>query len=303
MSNNDFTEFINIFRKYVFQNGSKKSELGRLCLILDNIVDGHRRYFLFYPEIEKIILILEEDIKSTFDDKEHDEILQYNKMILLILITYGILNINGSIFNSISEKGYSFQYFFYPELKKFYRDDQIFETSSFFETYDSSIPSDFFEKRQKFENDSYICSLIRDDRINEFRYHMHQTNISAKSCVEPSIYETYTLLFEDVKLIEYAAYFKSMKIFLYLFSEGAQMNPKLWTFAIHGGNPKMIHFLEDHKNFNHSMDEETCITALKTVIQFHFNSIADYICNHFSYEGIEEDICTFCIQYYKAGKT
>ena len=102
-------------------------------------------------------------------------------------------------------------------MKEFYSEDQIFEASSFFETNDSSIQSDLFEKGEKFENDSYISSLIRDDHIDEFRYHMHRMSISAKIFMEPSIYVTHTLFFEDVKLIEYPSYFGSMKSFFTCF--------------------------------------------------------------------------------------
>ena len=42
---------------------------------------------------------------------------------------------------------------------------------------------DYDEKRQKGENDSYICTLIRNDLIDEFIVHVNKTNISLSSTI------------------------------------------------------------------------------------------------------------------------
>ena len=41
-----------------------------------------------------------------------------------------------------------------------------------------NVLTDFEEKRQKGENDSYVCSLIRNDSVEEFVTYLNQTNLS-----------------------------------------------------------------------------------------------------------------------------
>ncbi|KAK8899033.1 hypothetical protein M9Y10_001330 [Tritrichomonas musculus] len=122
----------------------------------------------------------------------------------------------------------------------------------------NDLPANFFENRKKGENDSYICKLIQEELIEEFITYVNQSNISLKSTIKPSIYETNAFLIQKqnesndnspgisgfsfgfnqcnsndiinngVTLMEYAAFFGSIQIFQYLEINGAEMNQTLW---------------------------------------------------------------------------
>ena len=78
----------------------------------------------------------------------------------------------------------------------------------------------FEEKRQKGENDSYLCELIRTDSIEDFISYVNQKNISLSSKIKSSIFETNSFLVEkEPSLIEYTAFFGSIQIFQYLLNK------------------------------------------------------------------------------------
>lgn len=66
------------------------------------------------------------------------------------------------------------------------------------EKYQEQIESEIFpifeEKCQLCEKDSYICTLIREDSVEEFVSHVNRTNLSLYTQIEPSIYETNSFL-------------------------------------------------------------------------------------------------------------
>ena len=63
-------------------------------------------------------------------------------------------------------------------------------------------------------------------------------NISLLSTIKPSIFEI------NKYLIEYAAFFGSIRIFQYLRFNNIELQPSLWFYAIHSNNTEMIHLLE-----------------------------------------------------------
>ena len=62
------------------------------------------------------------------------------------------------------------------------------------------IPEDFYEKRKEGENDSHICSLIRNDSIIEFIKYVTENNYSLDYTITSSIFETNSFLLKIVKL-------------------------------------------------------------------------------------------------------
>ena len=114
---------------------------------------------------------------------------------------------------------------------------------------DSNIFTNYEEKREIGENDSYICSLIREDSINDFISHISRYNISPSSIISPSIFETNLFLInnKNTSLIEYSAFFGSIQIFRYLKMKIDELKPKLWLYAIHSNNVEIINLLEDEE--------------------------------------------------------
>lgn len=102
-----------------------------------------------------------------------------------------------------------------------------------------------FEKKCRIgENDSYICTLIRKDSVEEFISYINRINLSHSSKIKPSIYETNSYLIDkEPTLIEYAAFFGSIQIVQYLKYNEVQLNFSLWFYSIHSNNAELIHFL------------------------------------------------------------
>ena len=108
--------------------------------------------------------------------------------------------------------------------------------------------SKFEEKCRTGENDSYLCTLIREDSVEDFISHVTRLNITLSSKIKPSIYETNPYLIgKEVSLIEYAAFFGSIQIAQYLKFNNVNFDFSLWFYSIHSNNADLIHFLEDNE--------------------------------------------------------
>ena len=91
--------------------------------------------------------------------------------------------------------------YFYPEIKSFVN-KELNEQIQF------EIPENFDEKRKLGENDSYLCEMIRKEKIEEFITNINQNTLSLNLIIENSIYETNPfLLKKKISLIEYASFF------------------------------------------------------------------------------------------------
>lgn len=128
---------------------------------------------------------------------------------------------------------------------------------------DDKIPENFYEERKTGENGSFIAKLIQKDSVEDFISHVNRTNLSLKSKIKLSIYETNSfllklnkkrfcefndnLLNDDTSLIEYAVFYGSIQIFNYLRLSGVELTPSLWLYAIHGCNGEIIHILEENQ--------------------------------------------------------
>ena len=78
------------------------------------------------------------------------------------------MNIYNEFQYKIERNGYHYYHFFYPEIKKFIGEEKFKDILEELITINSNILDCFEEKRQKGENDSFICSLIREDSVEKF---------------------------------------------------------------------------------------------------------------------------------------
>lgn len=69
--------------------------------------------------------------------------------------------------------------------------DLLFDHISLFEIFQY-----LRKKCQIGENDDFICTLIRNDSIEDFVTYVNQTNLSLTSQIKPSIYETNSYLID-----------------------------------------------------------------------------------------------------------
>ncbi|KAK8876609.1 hypothetical protein M9Y10_006827 [Tritrichomonas musculus] len=156
----------------------------------------------------------------------------------------------------------------------------------------------FDENRKTGENESKLYHIIRNDIINDFISHVTHNEISLKTTVSYSIYETNSfLLYEKPNLIEYAAFFGSIQIFNYLFKNKVKLTPSIWLYAIHGKNPKIIKILVDNKIIP---EDKSYKKFLREAIKCHHNEIVVYIKSNLIHNQIDVDefIGSESIEYY-----
>lgn len=273
IENNDdmnFDDLISIFEQQeITKNFDELKEFLNMVLTVSN---HHHRTSIFFDIIKCIILYFKEDLQTNLSNIEIFNFFKRNKIILLFLIEEQIINFDESIFNCINEMNYTKRkkiiQFFYPELKQFIDKNLIKTDEKEVIEYDTDIEI----KRKTGENESFICTLIRNDSVEEFISYVNRSNISLHSTIiKPSIFETNSFLKnKEITIIEYTAFFGSIQIFQYLLFNNVDLEPSLWSFVIHSQNAELFHILEE----NHLEIPENCFFE---AVKCHHNDIANYI--------------------------
>ena len=159
----------------------------------------------------------------------------------------------------------------------------------------SAEKSNFDINRQKGENETYICELIRNDSIQEFVSYVNRANIKLTTTIEQSIFETNSILLsKEPTLIEYAAFYGSIQIFQFLRLNGVRLDPLLLRYAIHSKNAELIHVIEE--NLEKPFYSNFYKTILEEAIKCHHNDIAEYIINNYGNKR-DESFC-YGLKYY-----
>lgn len=263
-----------------------KTVLHVICKLTNN----HHRPSDFPEKISLIFRTLKSDILNQFKNWEIFNVFKNNKRALLALFREEVLKPEKSIYDIINTDKYRHSYYiryFFPEFKQFLSPEYL-------KQYDlHGSDSDFDVKRKEGENDQEICKLIRKDSIQEFTNFVEQKKLSLKTKIEPSYYETNPfLIHKKISLIEYAAFFGSLQIFNYLIENKVEMQPSLWTFAIHGNNIEMIHILEVNKVVP---VDESFNQSIKESIKMHHNTVAKVFLHNHPQKA--EDTFISCIQF------
>lgn len=269
-----------------FQNSricDDQNKLKTLLHLILNIANNHQRKQNFFSKIDQVLMFYKEYIKKYFSNWEIFNIFKRNKRILLFLIDEQIMFMDERIaekfLTDVKLSNTNYPDYFAPEIKPFISDYLQYKEEDVIERI-NEIPENFYDLRKLGENGSYICQLIQNDLINEFILYVNQNNLSIDSTIERSIYETNSFLINmnHIKLIEYAAFYGSIKIFKYLYSNKAKLNRLSLHFAIHGRNPEIIHILEENiiENIKNPY-EYYFIESIKC----HHNEIADYFLNNY----------------------
>ena len=260
---------------------SREEALLFLHMIL-GVANNHHRTNFFFVKIETILLSYKNEVNHFFTNNELFQLFKVNKPILLFLLKENIIALNEEIINDL-KKDQDHQYF-YPEIEQFYKESFAKEEEDrktfTVDNYGSIVSSidEFERKREKGENDSYICELIRNDSIREFVFHVNQANVNLSGKINPSIFETNPFLQANPpELIEYAAFFGSVKIYKYLRSKEVKMNPSLYAYAVHSRNAKMIHLLENDELISTQGAYEA---ALNESFKCFHAEISEYIINN-----------------------
>ena len=129
-------------------------------------------------------------------------------------------------------------------------------------------------------NPSNIVKAIRRDDVEKLQEISSQNKFDFNQTIEPSLYERFSFVNKrNVSLIDYAAFFGSIKCFKFLLLNGSDLKNS-GKFAVAGGNLEIIKLCEQ----NHSSFEGSCEAA----IEFHRNDIFQYIYDN-KIEPLDED--------------
>ena len=303
----NFADFNDIIKKHGYLERSDEFKL--ILYLIREINKNHRHSFSQLDKIERFLTLYIEYIKQSFTNDELSDIFKRNPQILLFLLKnvdnfdYTMIKLiynteypqffprvykdeaepdPVSMMKKYEKEDILYKYYFLDNYKAFffpYLEEKLDETerADIKEQYfrDQKALNKLEEKVRKGENGTFICQLIQNDSVEEFISYVTQKSINLSSKVNKSDFEMNPLLIKKrAKLIEYAAFFGSVKIFKYLQMNEVELTPSLWLYSIHGNSPTIIHLLEEN---GVKPEDETYAICLKEAIKCHNNNIVEYI--------------------------
>lgn len=259
-----------------------KSKLKELLRLINKIGNNHQRVSNLIDKIEQILKYFKKAISKYFSNSEIFEIFKGNKRILLFHIQEKIMIFDEYIYETIKSGKYlKYKYPQYfaslstQDYDKTFRKDRYSTSNYVIEKMMERFQNNFSTKK-KGENDDYLCKIIRYDNVKAFNDYTMKNNISLQSYIKESPYETNVFLLKknEIKLVEYAAFFGSLNLIRYMNYRGVKLTSRMWEFAIHSRNTELIKYLED-KHVPPPRNNYESI--LKESIKCHHNDIANYI--------------------------
>ena len=287
--------------------------------IIQNISFYHHRDTTFITRTKQLLLHYKDQIKQTLSNDEIFYIFEDNKLLVHFLLSNDVIRMTDKIcevmMNKYEPNGNRYCHFFYPELEQFLGEEKMKTVKNELLNKSSNIFDNYDMKREEGENDSHICSMIRNDSVEEFISYVTRSNYPLSSQITPSIYETNSFILErkDTTLIEYSAFFGSIQIFQYLMMKGVELAASLWLYVIHSNSAELIHMLETHHvlqpKFENKSETEfnrpnhEYLRCLTESIKCHHNDFADYFENNFLFQEEKdpkqkEAIIANCIKYH-----
>ncbi|KAK8894716.1 hypothetical protein M9Y10_023153 [Tritrichomonas musculus] len=293
-SDEDYENLANFFDEQKIRD---QHEFKAILHLIVNISNNYLRNADFFTNIEQILLIFQNEIDDFFSNDELFDIFRDNKRILLFLFEEKLLTPDMYIASIITSRQYKqafYPHYFSPEFRSFFNISlclYIDEKNHVFSNNTSFIQNDFetFEvKRLSGENDDFLCQIIQKDSLKEFISYANQKNLALSTKIEPSIFETNSFLMcRNPTLIEYAAFFGSMQIFEYLYSNKVELPPSIWEYAIHGQNKDIIHILERNKILPEDPSYKGClIESLKC----HYFEMTEFIKEKYFKDISDDDL-------------
>lgn len=280
----NFEVLIKQIKKHVQED---ENELKLVLLLINIISSSHHRTNNFFFKIEKILLLLKPDIQKFFTNSEIYNIFKDSKRLLYFLFQSKILIMSEYIMNDcFRRKIKNYHTYFFKEIKSHCSTKSIKEIEDLNQQSNIDPNSEEFEaNRKNGQNETKICTLIREDNIDEFITYIAKEDLSLNMTIKPSIFETNPILMtSNVTLLQYSAFFGSIQIFKYLFLNDADIKRFLWIYAIHGNNPELIHFLEEK---NVEPEDRTYRLFYAEAAICHHNEIAEYLKNNYIKETNE----------------
>lgn len=250
-------------------NSEYVQEKNKFIQLLNSIQVGIAIRPLSYELYFNVLFQLAHQIKNFFSEQELISIFPKRSSILK-LFEKGLISIN--IISELCKIDTSYLVYFAPEMKEF--NNELFETKIDEKTKESMNFDEMKKFRTKGENSFMIAEFIRNDDCDNFQVYLAKTNTKFDSSLPLSEYEQSRFLNQNMNLIDYAAFFGSIKIFKFLILNKCKLTNRTSQFAVAGGNYEIIHLLENQKNSFHS--------CLEISIQFHRNEIFEYLIENHS---------------------
>ena len=188
---NEIKQLIDIIEKLDFFKN--KEEMISTLYLLSKIADNHNRFPYFIDKLGKIIQYLIQQMQTQISDFDIYQIFKNNKRFLLLLFDQGFIQPDEKIISDIMiinyENNFPYSHYLYSGIKSFIDKYTLKTIENKIKTIYKEEITDFVEKCRIGENDSYICSLIRQDSVKEFISYINRKNISLVSEIQPSIFE------------------------------------------------------------------------------------------------------------------
>ena len=182
--------------------------------------------------------------------------------------------INLNLIDSSITKGISTKYFAHYKTKeesRFHISNDPF-SKEFINNIEELSKNDWELHKQLVRegvNPSNIAKAIRIDDVEKLQEISSQNNFDFNQKIEPSLYERFSFVNEEnVSLIDYAAFFGSIKCFKFLLLNGSNLTNS-GKFAVAGGNIEIINLCEQNQS--------SFKGSFEAGIEFHRNDIFRYI--------------------------
>ena len=290
----DFEFLFEKFKKRCnFKNGE---EIKLMLQLILKIAENHHRLQYFFNKISQIIQYLLQEIRNHITDYEIYKLFRTNKRILLLFLEQKFIRLDDTIISDIlkteDQNHFPYSHYLYPAIKSFINKNEARAIENEIkEEYHLDL-SIFEENCRIGENDSCICTLIRQDLAKEFISFTNQGNISLSSKIQPSIFETNLFLMQKTPtLIEYASFFGSKEIIQYIHRSDITLTTSMWLFTVHSDDAELIHFLEENEVVPDDAEQiynsrfkcqkkkqpVTYGEIYEESIKCHHNAIADYL--------------------------
>lgn len=291
-SDDDSPESFQEFAAFLKGNdfGGNADELRTILNLISKVSKHHRGGQNQTAKLKKVIAHFLPVIKQTLSNLDLFRIFRGSRLLLLFLFDEQAVRVDEEVAYLVSQKvGMHGLNFFYPEVKRFLTKNgkygPIIASNTTFKKDET-----FERKRREGENDSLICSLIREDSLEDFVRKFCEEKRSPSDDVPPSLFETHPMLIKKkATLIEYSAFFGSRRVLGYLLErksdEGGAIedcDESLWLFAVCSGSAEVIHLLEEH---GIAPGDGVYAECLSESVKCHHNGIARYIASKMEAEG------------------
>lgn len=267
-----FQNLIEILESQNIRDNKKDFKL--LIQIINRISEGHFQTTSFIQRVEHILLYLRDDILQNLSNNQIFNIFKGNKRLLLFLFENQMLKHNKIITFYIM-KNDNYLYYLIPEMKDIL-DDRYEGVLNELHRYRRGSENNYEEKRRIGQNEELGAELIREDKLEEFINFLKEYGIPLKEYDLPcSPFDTNYLMRKrkQTSLLEYAAFFGSLRTFKYLKENKLPLTSSLWIYGVHSKSIAMIRLLEEYRV---PFDDK----CLEEAIRCHHNDVARYILSY-----------------------